>query len=304
MLHITNGDSVVMGFRDGGIPGAYLPWRDVLHDGAVPHRDSLEELSDVRAREIAHLGGDGDYDAFRAGFAERDAALTAFRDHDEVVLWFEHDLYDQLQLLQILDWFSKQDLSGFPLSMIQIGSHPDVTPFYGLGQLTGAQIAALLPTRKPVTRQQLDLGHAAWTAFCAPEPSALRHYALSPMPYALSAGMPFLQSALARFLEEFPSERDRLSRSERQLLQAAAAGARTRRDFYVATTRMEPWPWGDMSVYARLDGLANGPAPAIDRRGDEYVLTDHGRGLLAADRDAVRARTVDTWLGGAHVIIR
>jgi hypothetical protein len=246
MLHVTNGDSVVTSFRDGGIPGAYLPWRDVLHDGAVPHRDSLEAMSDVRARELTRLGyfDEHELDTPRAEFAERDAALTAFRDHDEVVLWFEHDLYDQLQLLQILDWFSTQDLAGVPLSMIQIGSHPEVTPFYGLGQLTGAQLAALLPTRKPVTPQQLSLGHQAWMAFCAPESSALRHFAFSPLPSALSAELPFLQPALARFLEEYPSPHDRLSRSERQLLQAAAAGARTRWEFYVATKQMEPWPWG------------------------------------------------------------
>ena len=304
MLHITNGDSVVHSFRDGGIPGTYLPWRDVLHDGAVPHRDSLEALSDIRAREIARLGGDVNYDECRAGFAARDAALTAFRDHDEVALWFEHDLYDQLQLLQILDWFSKQDLSGVPLTMIQIGSHPDVTPFYGLGQLTGAHLAALLPTRKPVTRQQLDLGHKAWTAFCAPEPSALRHFALSPMPSAVSASasMPFLQAAMVRWLEEFPSERDRLSRLERELLTAAAAGDATRQSLFLATCRMEPWPWGDNSVYRRIDGLI--AARALDVRGDKYTLTDYGRRLLAGDREAVSARTVDVWLGGAHVIIR
>jgi hypothetical protein len=299
MLHVTNGDSVVEGFKQGGIPGTYLPWRDVLHDGAVPHRDSLEALSDVRAREIAHLGGDGDYDEFRAGFAERDATLSAFRDHDEVVLWFEHDLYDQLQLLQILDWFSKQDLSGFPLSMIQIGSHPEVTPFHGLGQLTGAQLAALLPSRKPVSARQLEIGRQAWAAFSSPEPSAL-----TPFTERSDPEMPFLQAALLRWLEEYPSASDRLSRSERQILTAAAAGARTRKEILLATWRMEPCPWGDLSVYVRMDALAQGSPPALELREDAYALTDFGRRLLARDAEAVRARTVDTWLGGAHVIIR
>src|SRR5438067_1253428 len=110
MLHVTNGDSVVHSFRDGGLPGTYLPWRDVLHDGAVPQCDTLEQMSDVRAKEINKLGGYGDYDSLRAEFASRDTTLAGFRDHEEVVLWFEHDLYDQLQLLQILDWFSHQDL--------------------------------------------------------------------------------------------------------------------------------------------------------------------------------------------------
>src|SRR6266550_6443003 len=193
MLHVTNGDSVVHGFREGGMPGVYLPWRDVLHDGAVPHRDTLEAMSDVRAREIARLGGDGDYNAFRAGFAERDATLAAFRDHDETVLWFEHDLYDQLQLLQILAWLSHQDLSDARLSIIQIDRHPEATPFYGLGQLTGAQLAALLPTRQPVSGHQLDVARHAWRAFCTPEPSALQPFAERQDPE-----LPFLQAALVR----------------------------------------------------------------------------------------------------------
>jgi hypothetical protein len=298
VLHVTNGDSVVNGFRAGNIPGTYLPWRDVLHDGAVPQCDSLEALSDIRARELTRLGfGAGaDVDRMRAGFVERDTTLAASLDHDEVVLWFEHDLYDQLQLLQILDWFSRQDSSRVPVSIIQIGSHPDVVPFYGLGQLTGAQLAALFPTRMAVTRRQLEIGRAAWTAFCAPEPSALAPFAVRN-----DSDMPFLRDAIARFLEEYPSAHDGLSRSERQLLQAAVAGAGTRRELYAATTRMEPWPWSDLSVFLRIDGLAAGPRPALDRRGDAFAITDYGRRLLEGEPEAVLARTVDTWLGGVHL---
>ena len=97
--------------REASLPGEYLPWRDVLHDGPVPGGLTLQELSDVRARALAGFGFNGsDYDGIRAGFAERDATLENFRKHDEVVLWFEHDLYDQLQLIQLLDWFSRQEL--------------------------------------------------------------------------------------------------------------------------------------------------------------------------------------------------
>ena len=299
MLHVTNGDSVVHSWRSVGLPGVYLPWRDVLHDGAVPQRDTLEQMSDVRAGEIARLGGESGYAALRAAFATRDATLASFRDHDEVVLWFEHDLYDQLQLLQLLDYFSRQDLGTTTLTMIQIGSHPEVTPFHGLGQLTGEQLLALLPSRKAVTARQLEIGREGWAAFTSPEPSALTLLARRN-----ETEMPFLQAALSRFIEEYPSERDALSRSERQLLTAATAGAKTKRDLYLATQTMEPWPWGDMSVYVRIDGLADGPRPALERHGDTFEVTDFGRRLLAADPLAVRARAVDTWLGGVHVIIR
>jgi len=300
VLHITNGDSVVHSFRDGELPGTYLPWRDVLHDGAVPWRNTLEELSDVRARELTRLGlGDAaSMEQLRAEFAERDALLSQFRNHEEVVLWFEHDLYDQLQLLQILDWFSRRDLGSTKLTMIQIGRHPEVTPFHGLGQLTGDQLLALFPSRTPVTSQQLHIGRAGWEAFCSPDPADIHAFAERD-----DAEMPFLHDALQRLLEEYPGQADRLSRIERELLTAASAGAATRESLCRATWQMEPWPWGDLSIYVRLDGLTNGPQPAIDRNGDLYSLTRYGRRLLDGDAEAVRARSVDTWLGGVHIVI-
>ena len=63
MLHVTNGDSVIASFHAGHIPGEYLPWRDVLHDGPVPRRDSLEALSDVRAAYLADTFGGAGYEA-------------------------------------------------------------------------------------------------------------------------------------------------------------------------------------------------------------------------------------------------
>ncbi|HEU4413180.1 MAG TPA: DUF1835 domain-containing protein, partial [Candidatus Angelobacter sp.] len=117
MLHITNGDSVVGTFRKVKFPGVYLPWRDVLHDGPVPQTATLGELSDIRAQALADFGLGGLED-MRTGFAARDRVLEDFHRHEEIVLWFEHDLYDQLQLLQILDWFSQQDLGKVKLSLI------------------------------------------------------------------------------------------------------------------------------------------------------------------------------------------
>jgi hypothetical protein len=297
MLHVTNGDSVLMGFRDGGIPGTYLAWRDVLHDGPVPQAASLEALSDVRARVISQFGGEGDYAAFRSGFAERDRTLAGFREHDETVLWFEHDLYDQLQLLQILDWLSRQDRDGARISLIQIDRHPEVSPFFGLGQLSGRQIADLLPQRQPVSPAQFALGREAWAAFCAPDPSALVELANRSF-----QEMPFLAAALTRCLEEYPSVRDGLSRTERQLLEAGSSGARRRRDYYVASSGRESCPWGDMSVYVRLDWLSTGPGPALDRlRPDEYALNDRGRRILAGDEDWFREAGRDVWIGGVHL---
>jgi hypothetical protein len=298
VLHLTNGDSVLAGFRAGGIGGEHLAWRDVLQDGPVPATDTLEELSELRARALAAFGW-GAYAELRLAFARRDAALERSRDHQEVVLWFEHDLPDQLQLLQLLDWFARHGTGGARLSLIEVDSFPGVHPFHGLGQLGGAELRELLPRRRPVAVRRLAAAAAAWADFRAPSPLALAARAAAP-----EEEQPLLAAALHRLCEEYPAAGDGLARSERQVLRAVAAGARTPRAIHLATSEQEACPWGDASVFLRIEALASARAPAL--LGDAstgYELTRLGERLLSGGADWVRdSGGIDRWLGGVHLL--
>src|SRR5688500_15562136 len=94
-LHITNGDSAIPVIRAAGVGGEILPWRDVLHEGPVRAELSLEELSALRLAFLFDAYG-ADRERAEREFAERDALLAGAPARPEVVLWFEHDLYDQL----------------------------------------------------------------------------------------------------------------------------------------------------------------------------------------------------------------
>ena len=97
VLHVTNGDATVPGLRGTGLVEAIIAWRDVLHEGPVPDVPD-DELRRIRS---AFLAGENAADIGTAAeFAERDRTLAAHRD-GRYVLWFEADLYDQLQLIQI-----------------------------------------------------------------------------------------------------------------------------------------------------------------------------------------------------------
>jgi hypothetical protein len=297
MLHITNGESVTGTFRQVRFPGTYLAWNDVLHDGPVPQTETLSELSDIRARALAGFGW-GDPEKLCAGFATRDHTLENFRQHQDVVLWFEHDLYDQLQLLQLLDWFKQQDLGAVNLHLIQINSYPGVQPFYGLGQLSATQLARLFPTRQRVTHGQKSIASEAWQAFRSADPGALLAISAQEFPE-----MPFLAAALVRFLEEYPSTTNGLSRTERQVLQAAASGKRKNQDIYFESRKQEDVPWSDGSVYLRIAWLAEGPNPAlVEAAKNEFSITDTGRQLLEGKADWIKMQgQVNRWLGGVHL---
>jgi hypothetical protein len=213
VLFITNGDSAAGRIGASGLTGEILPWRDVLHEGPVPGVLSLEELTDVRARFLAERGWTSLATAKR-DFARRNATLAGYGDHEEIMLFFEHDLYDQLQLIQVLDWFSGRDLEGTRLSLVQTDEY--------LGTLGPERLLALFHDRRETTAEQLDLGSTAWEAFCSPEPTAVRG--------VIEAGtraLPFLAPALRRHLEQFLSTVNGLSRSEEQALEAIAGGRNT-----------------------------------------------------------------------------
>src|SRR5688572_7717697 len=168
MLHITNGESAAIPLRRTGVTGKVIAWRDILPEGPTPTGLALEGMSDVRARFLASIG-EGNFPDLRREFGARDAALRGAR---EVALWFEHDLYDQLQLIQILATLAIQPET--TADLICIGSFPGVEPFHGLGQLTAPQLASLWPSRRRVGSAQLSVATRAWKALCSSDLLTLR----------------------------------------------------------------------------------------------------------------------------------
>jgi hypothetical protein len=204
LLHITNGDCA-LAVLSQAVEGKFLPWRDVLHEGPVRDGLTLEQLSAERARFIADAGW-GSLEKINNDFSERDAIFRRAGEHDEIVLWFEHDLYDQLQLIQVLDGLA--ELRGPPISLVCEAEY--------LGSMEPARAAELFSLRTPLTRRHFHEAQAAWKAFRSPDPRVI-----SPdRPRALH----FLGAALRRHLEEFPWTTDGLSRLERNIVEALKDG--------------------------------------------------------------------------------
>jgi hypothetical protein len=290
VLHVTNGDSTVMGLRRAQVTGDIVAWQDVLHEGPVPAVEPAE-LRTVRARFLATMRQDGEA-AVEAELLARDERLgAALAAEERVVLWFEHDLYDQLQLLQILARLPDRPVE---VELICVGSFPGRPDFHGLGELQPDELASLWPARTPVVDEHVRVARAAWDAFRAPDPRGIARAATSP-----DERLPFLAPALRRLLEELPGTRDGLSRTERQLLAAVAAGARTRERAFGDAAAQEEAPFlGDDTAFERLEELARGTHPLL---AEPLALTEVGTEVLAGRADRIALNGFDRWLGGVHL---
>src|SRR5688572_24454096 len=170
-LHVANGTSTTNTIDAAGIPGILSIWADPLHDGPVPGGLSDAELLDVRARflgdPLAPADAVNDIREWRA-------VMLRDETYDELVLWYEYDLFDQLNLLQLLTWIDDNAVAERKtVSLICIGSFPGRPRFKGLGELTADELAPLLDTREPISAAQYAVARRGWDAFRAPEPTVL-----------------------------------------------------------------------------------------------------------------------------------
>jgi hypothetical protein len=300
-LHVANGSATTKTIEAAGLPGIMSIWADPLHDGPVPGELSDEELLALRLRFLGPpLDPESRVQQWRL-------ATESSGTYDELILWFEHDLFDQLNLIQVLTWISDHVPTTTPVSLICVGSFPGRPDFKGLGELTADELASLLETREPVGARHYEAARLAWRAFRAPTPEALdalRHRDLPEFPY--------LGAAITRFLQEYPWTRDGLSRTERRLLQLAHdEGISLRRAFPRMHDGEQAYYLTDTSLTELAEALSRTTPPlatlhipegAEDRiLAGTIALTEAGRAVLAGQVDRVATCGIDRWLGGVHL---
>jgi hypothetical protein len=301
-LHVTNGGSTVLGLRGTRIEGTIMAWRDALHEGPVPDVPDAE-LRVVRARFLA---GENAADVgTEAEYARRDRMLAEHRD-GEYVLWFEADLYDQLQLVQILAQLQALDVAAERITLICIGEHLGIAHFGGLGELTPEQLSRLpAAAATPLTAAALAHAERAWRALRSADPTGLNEIAATPSPE-----LRFVAEAFDRLSREYPSTRDGLSLTERRILGALVEGPQTAGSAFVRAAARETRPFlGDTWCYDRIRRLRDAPTPLLETdpptggvdRHSRVALTDAGRRVLDGHDDHVTRNGVDRWIGGVHL---
>ncbi len=314
MLHVTNGDLTAEKLREADLPGHVMPWRDVLHEGPLRHGDDDAAFARERAEFIARCGW-GDASAVFADLTARDEVFAdALSQKEPVLLWFEHDLYDQLQLVQILERVGRLAPRA-PVDLICIDRHPEAESFVGLSQLSVPALARLYPTGERVEKAQLALASDAWRVLCDATPEGLADLAELD-----AAPLPFLPAALTRLIDEYPSERNGLTVTESRACALLAEGARDPTSLFGDVQSREEAPFmGDWSFWRVLDGLATGRVPLVQVVGggtfryppsessmsvfgrQRLALTEVGATVLDGGCDAVDVNGLDRWVGGVHL---
>lgn len=306
-LHIRCGSDIRPVLAQAGFTGDFLEYADPLCQGPVlPGPGWL----DARAAFVADAyGRDAGQTREEVGttLGAAEAGLHAAAErHERVVLWFEHDSYDQLVLARCLAAFAARRPAR--LDLVSPGHYPGAARFVGLGQLPPEGLRLLWAARTPVGADAVEAGRVVWDALRAPDPRGLARLAA-----AGTGSIPQLGRAVRRHCQELPWTSDGLALSQRLILAVLAEAPATVGQVLATLTDgperlREPLPWmTDLMVRDALADLRRLPAPLVAGATGQHwarerqTITALGRAVLAGEVDFLSLRPQPRWVGGVQV---
>jgi hypothetical protein len=321
ILHITT-DALTAEHLDNSLSqGVFLAWQDALYEGPIDAQSNLTQLSRRRATYFVNVGW-GEEEDIAARYQARNKQLFTYHQYDEVVLWFDHDLNSQLQMVQLIEWFSHHKMNSTILSTVSIERLPGISSYLGLNMLSSDSIQSLMSKRWEVTLGQMTICRHAWRALGSNNPNAiLRFY------HENTSTMPYLKNAILRFLKQFPSQENGLSQSEALISQAVLQQKNNINDIYLAMQSKEGIPFMNRALFSIcLQNMCKGKMPMIEKKiiesenvieeihSDEgefeevlvekeiaLKLTHVGRQVLHNWVDWVQVNGINRWLGGVQL---
>jgi hypothetical protein len=258
VFHVVNGECTAARLRESGIAGEIVDLDDIMAHGPVPNGLTSERDWETRAAWLAEH-----FAVTPAEYLARQSArvrLWAERGR-EVVVWSEFDLHCQANLLHLLTGFWTAGARAGALTLVCPGEVEGGPGFRGLGQLSGPQLAVLFARRTRLAGDTLSHAHAAWKAWCEPDPARLAILSVGP-----ALGLEHLPRALAAHLRRFPWTTDGLDEIERTLLDLLPTSGTTFGALFESwnqTIIARPYGFGDWQIAHALLELSRGEEPPL-----------------------------------------
>ncbi len=211
-LHILNGDAIAPLFEQADIPGEVFVWAEVLCEG----RSGIDLISEEHwqyrqayLQETYSFFEQEKFDSLKNGFQ----ALDLY-NYKNIFLWFEYDLFCQINMIALLAWLSTQNYKG-QIRLICVGEHPDYDKLVSLGELTPTQFTALLENPHQLKEADLQTAATLWTHWCSGQHDDLLETSL----VLNQERFPYVKPALQAHLKRFPYDTTLLTEIENYLIQ-------------------------------------------------------------------------------------
>lgn len=212
LLHITNGDSFTEKLTSLKLKGDIITWREMLCEGQTLTNVGSETFWKARFEFL-----NKNYKVSKSWFIEKTLkeyrSLCNHKQQDKIVLWFEYDLFCQINMLAVLSWL-KTHRKYAEISLVCSGKEDDTDKMYSLCDLDDEQLLNLYENRTILKQDDIEYADYVWQLYCSDNPIRLEN--LSDFnEYQFD----YLSEAVQNHLMRFPSIKNGLNQMENNILQ-------------------------------------------------------------------------------------
>jgi hypothetical protein len=215
LLHITNGDSFTKRLNKLDIKGDVITWREMLCEGKTLSHVGSESFWKTRY-EFLHKN----YKVSKSWFIEKTLkeyrSLCNHKQQDEIVLWFEYDLFCQVNMLAVISWLLANRKYA-QISLVCSGKEDESDKMYTLNELSDAQLLDLYKNKKVLSQDDIEYADYVWQLYCSNNPMRLENLTdFEDYQFA------YLGDAVKSHLQRFPSITNGLNHMENNILSLSA----------------------------------------------------------------------------------
>lgn len=213
LLHITNGDHFTEKLKSLKLKGDIITWREMLCEGQTLTSVGSESFWKTRFEFL-----NKNYKISKSSFINKTLkeyrSLCNHKQQDQIVLWFDHDLFCQINMIAVLSWL-KTHRKYAQVSLV-CSEDDDTGRLVSLCDLNDEKLLEHFKNKMELTQDDIEYADYVWQLYCSDNPIRLEN---------LSDYSEFqfnhLSGAIQAHLHRYPTIKNGLNEMENRILQLA-----------------------------------------------------------------------------------
>jgi hypothetical protein len=210
ILHVTNGDDLSEQITNLKLPGDVITWREMLCEGPASMDVGDEEFV-LRRKTFLLEKYNISEEQYQEEFLSELAKLAAINNYDEIVLWFEFDLFSHMNMLALISFMLQNKKDG-PFSLVCSRKLKGEAEMTALSQLSDKNLKEHYNHRIPLEKADIQTAQLIWELYCSKNPKKLTSEIKK------TTNFEYLSSSIRAHIERFPNVKTGLNTLEVNVL--------------------------------------------------------------------------------------
>jgi len=274
ILHIANGDCTAEILGKTSIPGDILVWRELLCEGPNCNEVGSDDFWKQRFTFFENEIGVSKLDYFDKTIKE----ILKIEDAPkgtEVVLWFEFDLFCQINLIALCSYILLNYRKDCTFSLVCTGYVKGKDRLQSLSDFNIEEFSELYENRINLSKTNLEFAFECWKVYVENDIEKLKSFNFKHRKFM------YLQEAINQHLKRFPTEIG-LDEIELKILEIIKSEALTDKEIVYELLIWQQnetvYGFGDLQYFLTLQKLNN----YYTINDGKYFVTNEAKKLLTA----------------------